>query len=144
MLRASNAKADGIVQLVKTEEIQLKNSYEFASVPFKAGYIVLDRKLNIAMLAGITGDFLLRNRISHSENLINEVTNKAGEDSPYKSMYINGTIGTSLGYLIADHYYLNLEPSYRTALNDLTKEAFTLTSRPNSFYLTFGISYRFK
>lgn len=144
VLRAANSQAEGIVQLVQTEEIQLKNSYNFASIPLKAGYIVLDKKLNIAMLAGVTGDFLLKNHISDSEELINEVTNRAGIESPYKPLYFNGTLGASLGYMVADHYYLNMEPSYRMALSDLTKEDFSLTSRPNSFYLTFGISYRFK
>jgi hypothetical protein len=144
VLSTVGAENDGLVQVVQTDEIQMKNTYNFASIPVRAGYLVLDRKLSIALLAGMTSDFLLSNNISHNSDFINSYTDNGGEDSPYNPVYFNGTISTSLGYLIGDHYYLNMEPSYRMALTDFTKEAFTLNSRPSSFFVTFGISYRFK
>jgi hypothetical protein len=49
-----------------------------------------------------------------------------------------------LGYSFAKNYAVTVEPSYKFALNSLTKDDFYLNSLPSSFMLSFGVLYNFR
>ena len=144
VLKAVNYESDGVVEIRQTESTAYKNAFEFASVPLKAGYIIVDKKLDLVLFGGVSSEFFLKNTITSEDNQTNSVTNVPGSDSPYKTVHFNGLLSTALGYTIAGHYRLSLEPGYRMALNAFTKESFILTGKPDAFYINFGVSYRFK
>ncbi len=144
ILKAANYQSDGVVEIQQTGDIQFENAFEFASVPLKAGYIVLDKKLDLILFGGVSSDFFIKNTIFQKDNLTNVIENTPGTDSPYRNVYFNGSLSTALGYTIAGHYRLALEPGYRMALNSFTKDSFILTGKPDAFYVNFGLSYRFK
>jgi hypothetical protein len=144
VLRPINYSTEGVVQVVQTDQVQLKNAFEFVSVPVKAGYIVLDRAVNLAFLAGVSADFLVENSITDQNGVLTDFSTGTGEGSPYRSTYYNASVGTALGAVIAGRYHLSIEPGYRLALSDFTKDNFSLNSRPNAFYVSFGINYRFR
>jgi hypothetical protein len=125
-------------------ETSLQNQYEFASIPLETGYIVLDKKVNVTLLAGISSEFFLNNKITDDSNLLETISNSNEDASPYKSVYFNGTLGTMLGYSFAEKYQIMIEPSYRFAVNSFTKDEFYLNSYPSSFMFTFGVAYNFK
>ncbi len=135
---------EGLSSVNSIAETDLNNQYEFASIPLRAGYILLDKKLNVALMAGISSEFFLGNKIVDESNFLSSLSNSTGEGSPFKSVYFNGSLGTMLGYTIAESYVITFEPSYRFAVNSFTREDFYLNSYPSSFMLSFGVAYNFR
>ena len=143
IVAAHNYQMEGLSAVKKVPETDLKSQYEFASIPLRAGYIALDRKVNITLLAGISSELFLNNQIGGNENF-ETLSNSKGDGSPYKSVYFNGSLGTMFGYTFAKNYLITVEPSYRFAVNSFTQEDFYLNSYPSSFMLSFGVAYNFK
>lgn len=135
---------NGLSRVKRISEVNLNNQYEFASIPLRAGYVFLDKKINITLMAGISSEILLNNRIVDKSDLLETLSSSPGEGSPYKSVYFNGSLGTMLGYTFAEKYVITLEPNYRFAVNSFTRNDFYLSSYPSSFMLSFGVAYNFK
>ncbi len=135
---------EGLSSVKRISETNLSNQYEFVSVPLRAGYVLLDKKLNLTFLAGISTEFFLNNQIVDKSKYLETLSSSAGEGSPYKSVYFNGSLGTMLGYTFSKNYAITLEPSYRFAVNSFTRDDFYLNSYPSSFMLSFGIAYSFR
>lgn len=135
---------NGLSSVNTIPETDLKNQYEFASIPLRAGYIFLDKKVNLTFLAGISTEFLINNQIEDRSNYLETISSGAGEGSPFKSVYFNGSLGTMLGYTFAENYLISVEPSYRFAVNSFTRDDFYLNSYPSSFMVSLGIAYKFK
>ncbi|MCK5703079.1 MAG: hypothetical protein KAI29_18080 [Cyclobacteriaceae bacterium] len=134
----------GLSSVNRISETNLSNQYEFASIPLRAGYVFLDKKFNLTLMAGISSNFFLNNQIVDKSDYLETLSSSPGDGSPYKSVYFNGSLGTMLGYTISDNYVITLEPSYRFAVNSFTRDDFYLNSYPSSFMLSFGIAYNFK
>jgi len=144
IIAAYQYQLDGLSHVQSIAETSLSNQYEFASIPLRAGYVVLDKKFNLALMAGISSEFFLNNQIVDRSNNLETLSTSPGEGSPFKSVYFNGSLGTMLGYTSANSYVLTLEPSSRFAVNSFTKDDFYLDSYPSSFMLSFGVAYNFK
>lgn len=144
IIAAYQYQLDGLSHVESIAETNLSNQYEFASIPLRAGYVILDKKLNLALMAGISSEFFLSNQIVDKSNNLESLSTSPGDGSPYKSVYFNGSFGTMLGYTLAKSYVITLEPSYRFAVNSFTKDDFYLESYPSSFMLSFGVAYNFK
>ena len=134
----------GLSSIRMTEETEFNNRYEFASIPIRAGYILLDRKVNLTFLAGISSEVFLNNTIDGGQQEYKTLSISNGENSPYKNMYFNGSLGTLLGYSFAENYSVTIEPSYRFAMNSFTRDDYYLQSYPSSFMVSFGVAYNFK
>ncbi|MDN5214080.1 hypothetical protein QQ020_18535 [Fulvivirgaceae bacterium BMA12] len=124
--------------------INFDNQFEFLSIPVKAGYILLDKKVSVLISAGVGTDFFLRNSISPDGNGLDDFDIKPGNDSPYRSVYFNGLMGTQLRYRFSKHYSFTFEPSYSVAINSFSKSDNDLESFPNVFRLGIGLKYHFK
>lgn len=135
---------EGLSSVNRIPETDLRNQYEFASIPIKVGYVFLDRKVNLTLMTGISSEFFLNNRIIDQSDFLETLSSSSGEGSPYKTVYFNGTLGTMIGYTFAKNYLLMVEPGYRFAINSFTKDDFYLQSYPSSFMISFGIAYNFK
>jgi len=135
---------DGLSSVNRISETDLSNQYEFASIPLRAGYMLLDRKFNITLMAGISSEFFLNNKIVDENDYLETISSSSGDGTPYKNVYFNGSLGTILGYTFAKNYQISLEPSYRVAVNSFTRDDFYLNSYPSSFMLSFGLAYNFK
>jgi hypothetical protein len=129
---------------LSSEEIKLNYTYEFISVPVSLGYYLIDKKFDWMLMAGLSTDFFLKNTFSDENGLFETTEIRAGEDSPYNSSYLNGSLGTLIGMSFADKYRISLEPSYRLGLTDFTKESAAGVSQPSFFFITAGISYIFR
>ena len=135
---------NGLSSVNRIDETDLRNQYEFASIPVRAGYVVYDKKFNVTLLAGISSEFFLNNRIVDPSNYLETLSSSSSDASPYKSVYFNGTLGTMLGYSFAKNYLISIEPTYRFAMNSFTRDDFYLNSLPKSFMVSFGVTYNFK
>ena len=61
---------EGLSSVKRIEEVGLNNRYEFASVPIRAGYILLDKKINITLLAGISSEIFINNSIGDNSDFL--------------------------------------------------------------------------
>lgn len=127
-----------------TQDYQLLNSFQFASVPLKAGYLLVDRKFGIMVLAGVSADFFLSNTLSESDDKIEEVKVAAGSDSPFRDVNFNGVIGAEFSYRLSRNYHLTIEPNYGVALNSFTKSGSSFTSNPQTFGIAAGLKFYWK
>lgn len=135
---------EGLSSVNSMEQTDLSNQYEFASIPLRAGYVLLDRKVNVTLLAGVSSEFFINNTIEDKSDFLQTLSSSDAADTPYQNLYFNGSIGTMIGYTFAGNYMMTIEPGYRMALSSFTKDNFYLNSFPSSFMLTFGLAYNFK
>lgn len=139
-----NYSLEGLSVVNSMDETSLTNQFEFVSVPLRAGYIILDKKLNLTLLAGVSSEFFLGNTITSGGDFLESISEQQGDNSPYKDVYFNGSAGAMLGYTIFGNYNITIEPGYRFAMNSFTKDDFYLSSYPSGFNLAFGVTYNFR
>jgi hypothetical protein len=146
-LAAYDPQLEGFTTVMRGENITLNNQYEFASIPLRAGYVVIDRKLSLTVLAGVSSEIFMRNQIQDEAGFVESLSSEDGGgspySSPYKNVHFNGSLATMMGYTFAGNYMITIEPSYRMALSPFTNESFYFSSYPSAFMLSFGIAYNF-
>jgi hypothetical protein len=130
---------DSNEKFIPTAPYTVNNSNEYFNIPVQAGYLVIKRKLVWQLNAGISTDLFLQNTIDPEGN-IEETTQAAGADSPYRSVNFSGLVGSEVSYKFGDHYRLGVNPGIRYPLNSIYKDDFGVTSNP----LTFDIGLRFR
>ncbi|MEM8895642.1 MAG: hypothetical protein AAGC88_13755, partial [Bacteroidota bacterium] len=54
--------------VVSSESVEVDNNFQLLSVPFKAGFLVLDKKFNILLNAGMSGDIYLGNQLNSNSS----------------------------------------------------------------------------
>lgn len=125
-------------------DVALNNTFEFISVPVKAGYILYDRKMSITLFSGISSDIFLSNRIDDGDKGLETVTVSPGPDSPYRGVWFNGLISLEIKYNPAGRYSAFIEPAYKVSLNSLTRPGYPYTSYPKTFSVGAGVKYNLR
>jgi hypothetical protein len=124
------------------ERTKITNTYEFISVPVKVGVILLDRRAGIVLNTGVSNEFLLGSVIKGKD--LDDVRTKSGDKSPYRSVYLNGTLGLEVNYAINSHYKVVVEPYYRQAITSLTKNTDGYASAPRLWGVQAGVRYELR
>ena len=140
----SSNDLDNVATIENASNINLNSSLEFISVPIKAGYVLLNKKVSVILLAGVSSDFFLANRVKADDNSFADIVIKGGDESPYNKVHFNGLVSTQVRYQFSENYSLTLEPSYAVAINSLTKIDRYASSLPNVFNLGLGLKYHFR
>lgn len=124
------------------KDIDLDNQFQFASIPIKAGYLVLDKQFSIEINAGVAANLYLGNTLSDPSNNI-DLTIGPGSSSPYREISLSGLAGVQFGYQLLNRFDLILEPNYRQSINSLTKNGSSFSANPSGFGIMSGIRFRF-
>ncbi|MEO9477351.1 MAG: hypothetical protein ABJG41_17530 [Cyclobacteriaceae bacterium] len=138
----SATQADEVVEY-NYEDVDLRNVFQFASIPVKAGYKLLDRRFSLELKAGVAANLYLGNKITDPDNQLAEVTIGPGSNSPYKELSFMGLAGVQFGYEFMRNFNIILEPNYRRSLDNMTKNSSEFEAAPSSFGLQTGIRYQF-
>ena len=117
-----------------TQEYEISNSYRLISVPVQAGYLVMDRKLFITVLGGISNDLLLSKTIEDESGTFG--TQEV--DDGLRTYNLSGLLGTEFGYTIGDHYSISVMPQLRRSINSFN------TSGPEMQPTFFEFGFRLK
>ncbi len=125
------------------QDVSLDNQFQFASIPLKAGYLLIDQRLSITVNAGLAANLYLGNKLSDPSNEVANITIGPGSDSPYKDLSFIGLAGLQFGYEFIKRFDIVIEPNYRQSINDLTKGEAKFVASPSGFGLQTGIRYRF-
>ena len=128
----------------RREATGVTNRYEFVTIPLKAGFVLLDGRTGLILNTGISSEILLSNAVRPDGNGIEITRNKAGDDSPYRSVYFNGTLGLEVNYKVASNYRVVVEPYYRHALTTFTKNSEGLSSSPRIWGIQAGLRYELR
>ena len=117
-------------------EVELNNRLQFASIPLKAGYFVVDKKFKLRLNAGLSANYLVDGNISDpTDQIVN-----SDELGIYNDWSFDGVGGMELGYSIFKQFDLTIEPNYRHAITPLS----SATNDVSRFALLTGLRYTIK
>jgi hypothetical protein len=124
-------------------DVNLRNEFQFTSIPVTAGYKLIEGKLQVELNAGLITNFYMGNRLTSDDSKIAEVTIGPGDQSPYRGVSFSGLAGLQVGYRVMKRFDLLIQPNYRQGINDLTKDGTNFSTTPSGFGLLTGLRYNF-
>lgn len=119
------------------------NTLQYLTIPLKAGYVVLDRKLNLTINSGMATNILIGSSLNNSDGGLQNFSGSTSNNEAFNKTYFDLLTSIELGYKLMDKYHLSLEPSYRRAVNNFTSEGNALAGKPTNFGISLGIKYEF-
>jgi hypothetical protein len=123
------------------QPIQALTTYSFVRVPIGLNYVLLDRTFGIALSSALATDVFLSSTLADQEKRLQEYTIEAGNSSPFNRLHFSGQLGLQLYYRAGHNYLLTLEPSYRHALTDFSKQNSHFHSRPSNVGVAAGFRF---
>ncbi len=122
----------------------INNSFEFASIPVRAGYVFGIKKINLILKAGVNTGLFLRNEITANNDSLEPFVNKAGdENSPFRKVHLNGLVSNEVNYALNQNYSFSVAANYRFALNSLTRPGEEINSMPDAYGIGMVVRYHF-
>ncbi|MFV8368774.1 hypothetical protein [Flavobacterium sp. LB2R40] len=124
--------------LQKTNTGALNQKMGYYEVPLELSYTVLDSKLGINIIGGVSTLFLNQNKIS----LVSDETNlKLGEARNLNQIHFSTNVGLGFKYQIMKSFQINFEPMVKYQLNTFSNNSGDF--KPLFIGLYSGISYSF-
>lgn len=114
------------------------SNFEYIELPILVRYKIVDRKLGLDVLSGVSTNFLVGNKTSIVQAQNNLWTGSTDDISP---MLYNATLGLGLNYNFYRNFSFNLEPTFKYSI---ATESSIISRYPYSFAVFAGFTYRFK
>ncbi|MFK7951273.1 MAG: outer membrane beta-barrel protein [Ekhidna sp.] len=121
------------IQTSANGEIDLNSNIQFASMPLKAGYYIMDNKFSVRLNAGVAANYLIENSLSDPSN---QIISGAHSDL-YNDWSFDGIGGLEFGYRLFNKIDMTIEPNYRYSITPLSN---SITS-PSRFVVQTGFRY---
>lgn len=125
------------------QDVNFDNQFQFASLPIKAGFILIDSRLNIVLNAGVATNLYLGNKLEDPNSDVANVSIGPGKSSPYREVSFAGLGGLQIGYALFDQVEFTIEPYMRQPITSLTKQSTSFVASPSGLGINTGIRYRF-
>lgn len=129
--------------IATTSPYTINNINEFVSVPFQAGYLIIDRKASIQVNAGVSADLFIRSTLADASGRLSSYRDSAGDNSAFQTLNWSGVVGTELSYKVTKHYRVSLVPGFRYSFNSVLKSTTGSTLNPMVWDLGFRFRYIF-
>ncbi len=114
------------------------SNFEYIELPILVRYKIVDRKLGLDVLSGVSTNFLIGNKTS----IINEDNQLwSGETGDVSPLLYNATLGLGVNYNFYRNFSFNLEPTFKYSI---VSPSTSLARYPYTFAVFAGFSYRFK
>ncbi len=113
--------------------------FEYLEIPLIIKYKIIDRKIDLNVLSGISTHFLIGNDIYLDYDNMN---NKFPENVNVNNMNYSGSIGIGIEYPVLSKLMLNIEPRFKYYINPIVKNP-SYNIHPYSLGIFTGISYVF-
>lgn len=110
---------------------------EFVEVPLLLKYKLIDRRLDMHLLGGMSTSFVVGNQ---SLLEYDETKYEIGETENIQTVNYNSTVGLGVEYALNKKLSMSLEPTFKYALNSINTD---YKVYPYSFAVFTGINYRF-
>ncbi len=129
----------GPVVTPEITEGDVLQQFEYLEVPLIARYRIVDRRLGLNVLGGLSTNFLVGNNVYFQEGDNKE---HIGTTEEIKPINYSSVLGIGLQYSISRNLNLNMEPTFRYYLNSVNTGSGP-GSHPYSLGFFTGISYSF-
>ena len=122
-----------------TAKYRLIERIDYLEIPLMLRYKLIDRKLNLYLLGGMSTNILVGNNVfvDNGSELV-----KGGTTLMARPVNYSSTLGLGLGYQVSGNLSVGLEPSFKYYLQPYTTSS-QIGSNPYAFGLYTGIFYRF-
>ncbi|MDN4165845.1 hypothetical protein QWY31_10040 [Cytophagales bacterium LB-30] len=128
---------------VSSEVYQLRNQYEFISVPIQVGYYLVDTKWKVAVSTGLMADIFYRYTTTEESGALQDLVLRPKDSPEWNWLNTSLSTGMEISRELGGNYLLSVQPSYRLVLNQ--EGAFATNSlSPNVFQLGFSFQYIFQ
>lgn len=117
----------------------IAQNYEFLEIPLLVKYKVIDRKVGMNILGGVSTNFLVGNAASL---YIEGVNYSSIRTSNVSTLNYSGAIGLGLDYEILPGLMFNVEPTFKYYLNTFSEKNL-IGSHPYSVAVFSGVRFRF-
>lgn len=124
---------------VRVYEGEIIQNFEYLEVPMIVRFKMVDRKLDLNLLGGMSTNFLIGSNAYFLEDGSKE---KIGRTSGIKPVNYSSILGFGVGYAISKRLNINLEPTFRYYLNSIN-ESSSIRSHPYSLGIFTGMSFYF-
>lgn len=122
-----------------TSSYTVNSSTNYLSIPLQAGYLIVDRKIGLAVNAGLATDLFLTNTLSDASGQLQPLTQHAGDQGLYRRVSFAGIGNMEISFRLANHYQLSLVPGVRYSLTNVYQEDLRI-NRP----IVFDVGVRFR
>jgi hypothetical protein len=123
-----------------SQNFGVTSSFDFINIPFKAGYMLVDKKIGWVATGGFGSSLLINNSLDSQLGQFEKI-NYSISDSPYRRISWSGIIGTEVYFNITEDYQLLVVPQYNFGITEITKQESSFNIVPNSFNL--GLRFRY-
>jgi hypothetical protein len=118
---------------------ELIQHFEYLEVPLILRYRVVDRRVGLNLLGGLSSNFLVGNRVYFEEDGSREYI---GRTNDIRTVNYGSIVGLGLQYSVSRNLSLNMEPTFRYYLNSINTLP-GVGSHPYSLGFFTGIFYSF-
>ncbi|MET1258468.1 outer membrane beta-barrel protein [Flagellimonas sp. DF-77] len=110
----------------------------YIEVPMEFNYAILDKKLGVNLIGGVSSLFLVDNMVSlESGGLVTDI----GQANNVNDVNFSTNVGIGINYEFSQNLQLNVEPMFKYQLNTFTETAGDF--RPYAIGVYSGVRYRF-
>ena len=113
--------------------VGLRSNLRFTSIPVKAGYFLMDRKMSLRLNVGVAANYFMGSQVTANNNVLN-----GSIDDSFNAWSFDGLGGFEIGYSILDNFDVTFEPNYRQSITPLTDSNAT----ESRFLVQTGLKYR--
>ena len=118
--RLSNVDTNGFSQQSLQREGSLSQQIGYLEVPLELNYTLIDRKVGVNLIGGLSSLFLVDNSVSlESQGLITEV----GEANNINTVNFSTNFGVGFSYKLSPKIYINVDPIFKYQLNTFSDTA---------------------
>jgi hypothetical protein len=122
----------------------ISSTMEYITIPFQAGYLLLNKKVGVQMNAGVSTDLFLKNKESANVNGAGasvQQHERGSSDSPFRDVNFSGLLGTEVSYKVGNHYRVAVTPGVRYPFNSMYKSDSQIQATPVTFDI--GLKFRY-
>ena len=123
--------------VTQTAAYNVEHRLAYVSVPVQVGYKVIDRKVNLTVLAGFAGDMRVSHRVTDQDGELSSV--RLREESNFNSYAASAIVTAELSYPLGDHYRVSAYPQVRKYVTPLQEGG----ELPVSLEMGVRLSYMF-
>ncbi|MCL3778777.1 hypothetical protein EMN47_00100 [Prolixibacteraceae bacterium JC049] len=118
---------------------QLDQEAEYIEVPMLLKYKMIDKKIDVNLLGGVSANFLVGNSVYINNN---DDKKNVGKTEDLTDVTYSSTLGVGISYNVFSSFSLSLEPKLKYYLNSLTGSN-SVGRKPLVMGVYAGISFQF-
>ena len=117
-------------------------TWSYLAVPVKLGYQFNTKsKITWLILAGISADFFIQNRIEGVGTVPEKIFTKA--DNVYKPLNFSGLLALRANYPLSKRTFISAEANYQQALTNGLPISTSISYKPSNIGLNLGLNWKF-